>query len=133
MHPNICWLVKILRWLCFYVSQLNHYQIDFVIYSLVLMSILNNLFCCLQILHQFYFSSFPWFYQILNFSLTSTTLFHPCHHFFWFYLFCVLNSIMCWIQVLLNWIRFVCCIQVIIRRHVLFLIKSWAPIFWHFQ
>ena len=80
--------------LCFFVSQLNHCQINCATYSLVLMYIFNILFRCLLALHRFYFSNFPSFCLIQHCSLICTTLFHLCLHFFSAsIIFCVLNSI----------------------------------------
>ena len=50
----------------------------FATYSLVLMYILNNLFCCLQVSHQFYLSSFPLFCRMQHYSLICTMFFHLC-------------------------------------------------------
>ena len=51
----------------------------FVICSLVLISISNSLFCCLQVSHQFSFLIFPLFSHTRHYSFICTTLFHLCH------------------------------------------------------
>ena len=51
----------------------------FVICSLVLISISNSLFCCLQVSHQFSFLIFPLFSHTRHYSFICTTLFHVCH------------------------------------------------------
>ena len=67
--------------LCFYVWELNYCRLFCTTYSLILMSILNSLFRCLQVLHRFYFS-------ILFLSLPSLSLFFSAS-----IIFFVLNSI----------------------------------------
>ena len=74
--------------------QVNHCQIFFVTYSLVLMTIWNSFFPLLTSLISIHFSSFPFFYYIQHCSLVCTMFFHLCDHFFFLasMLFCVLNS-----------------------------------------
>ena len=72
-----------------YVSRLNHCQIFCVTYSMVWMSILNSLFCRLQVLHRFCFLIFSLFFHIQHCSLICTTLFHLCNISFLILLFFV--------------------------------------------
>ena len=78
--------------LFFHVSRLEHCQMFCLIYSLVLISISYSLFCCLQVLYRFYFSSFPFFFHV-HCLFICATFFHLCQHSFQFLLFCK-----CWIQ-----------------------------------
>ena len=86
---QVCWT---LMSLCFQVLQQIHYQIFCVTYILIWMFVLNNLFCCLQVLHRFYSLSFPLCFHTQPCSSIWTTFFHLCHHFFLLLFFCVLNS-----------------------------------------
>ena len=61
---------------CFYVLRLNYCQIFCVTYSLVLMYILNSLFCCLQVLHSVsqVFHFFPYIALFVNLYNTLPSL-----------------------------------------------------------
>ena len=88
----------------FYELLLNYCKISFGTYSLVLVSISNSVFCCLQVLHLFCFSSFLLLCRIQHCSLICTMLFHLRLHFFLFLFFCV-----CWIYqtvstIVIHWI-----------------------------
>ena len=76
--------IDVLISLCFYVSWLTHCLIFFMTYSLVWMSIVNSLFCCLQVLHRFYSWHFPLFFHTQYCSLICAALSHLCHLFFCF-------------------------------------------------
>ena len=62
--------------------RLNHCQIFCMTYSLVSMSILDNILCWSHVLYRFYFVCFPLFFHAQNCSLIFSTLFHLCYYFF---------------------------------------------------
>ena len=107
--PTYGGLVSVNFFFFFYEFQLNHCQIFFVTYNLVLMSILNSLLCCIQVLFQIYFLISPLFchrqqiHQFMHNSLICITPSYLCLHFFLLLFFFV-----SWIQhmvlaILIDW------------------------------
>ena len=103
---------------------------------------LNSLFCCLQVLHRFYFLSFLLFFHAQHCSLIYTTLFHLSIHFS--ILFFVLDSIYCFNH--WDWLdsKTRCTFFVLIlasskassfydESHIFLYLKSLTLIFWHCQ
>ena len=78
---------------CFYISGLNYCRIFCATYSLDFIYILNSLFCCLLVLHPFYFLSFPFFFPYKALFINLYKAFPSLSLFFLLLFFCVLISI----------------------------------------
>ena len=74
------------------------------------MSILDSIFQKLQVLHQFYFSSFPLFYHRLHYPSIQTTLFHLCLYFFLFLFLFVSRIRHIVLHIVINWILKIGCL-----------------------
>ena len=104
-------------------------QIFILISILVLISIVNGFFCPWRVLHKFYISIFPLFYQHCSFFRQD--FFYLCHYFFLFLFFLcrhmVLTIVIYWSLIhdfFLDLILPLKKLQVFITNHILFFTKN---------